>query len=206
MPTPAPVAPDDVSGSRDPLPRPPSVGPVSNEPSPPGPRPDDGTGLELTPLHLRPRLVGLVALGGVAGTALRAGIGTLESGAGGWPWATWTVDLSGAFLLGLLLEALARTGPDDGRRRDARLLLGTGALGGYTSYSTLALETVELLDAGDARTAVLYAAGSVVLGLVAAGAGIAVGIRLWHPVDTVHTHHHPDPAPPSRQRRARRVR
>ena len=175
---------------------------MSSEPSPPGTRRDDARNPEVVPLHHRPRLVGLVALGGTVGTALRAALGALAPAAGGWPWATWTVNLTGAFLLGLLLEALARTGPDDGRRRDTRLLLGTGVLGGYTTYSTLALDTVRMIDAGDVRTGLLYAAGSVVLGPATAAAGIAVGIRLWHPVDTVHVHHpHADPGPSSRQRR-----
>ena len=128
----------------------------------------------------------LVAAGGALGTAVRAALTALPAADGRWPWATATVNLTGAFLLGLLLEGLARTGPDDGRRRDARLLLGTGVLGGYTTYSTLALDTVELAGAGVLGGAVLYAAGSVLLGLAAAAAGIATGARLWRPVDTVH--------------------
>lgn len=131
------------------------------------------------PLHLRPRLVGLVALGGALGTALRLGVTTLAGpgGAGGWPWGTVAVDLTGAFGLGVLLEHLTRTGPDDGRLRDVRLLVGTGVLGGYTTYSTLALDAVTLADGGDLAAAILSAGGTLVLGLVAAAAGMAVGAR-----------------------------
>ena len=138
------------------------------------------------PLHRRPGLVALVAVGGAVGTAVRAALAAVPAAGGGWPWATATVNVTGAFLLGLLLEGLARTGPDDGRRRHARLLLGTGVLGGYTTYSTLALDTVQRAGTGDVGGAALYAGGSLVLGLAAAAAGIATGARLWHPVDTVH--------------------
>jgi fluoride exporter len=136
------------------------------------------------PLHRQPRLVLLVALGGALGTALRAAVpaavpAALPASTGDWPWATWTVNLSGAFLLGLLLERLARTGPDDGRRRDVRLLAGTGFLGGFTTYSTLALETVTLATAEPVR-AVLYAGSTVLLGLAAAAVGMLAGARLRH--------------------------
>lgn len=133
------------------------------------------------PLHHRPRAVALVAVGGALGTAARVGVGGAVGLAGGaagdWPWGTWTVNLSGAFLLGLLLERLARSGPDDGRRRDVRLLAGTGFLGGYTTYSALALDTVNLAGAGDVTAALAYAASSLALGVAAAGAGIALGRR-----------------------------
>src|SRR5699024_11239433 len=57
------------------------------------------------------------------------------------PVGTFLANISGAFLLGLLVESLSRRGADHGRRRDLRLLLGTGLLGGYTTYSALANDT-----------------------------------------------------------------
>jgi CrcB protein len=150
------------------------------------------------PLHRRPRLVALVALGGAAGTAARALVAALLATAGagpsGWPWATVTVNLSGAFLLGMLLEHLARTGPDDGRLRDVRLLVGTGLLGGYTTYSTLALDTVRLATAGSPGTAVASALVTLVLGVVAAAAGMATGARLRRPPTAVRAGAHAHPA------------
>ena len=149
------------------------------------------------PLHLRPRPVALVALGGAVGTAGRAGLTALLASVpatgGGWPWATWVVNLTGAFLLGMLLEHLARTGPDDGRLRDVRLLLGTGVLGGYTTYSTLALDTVTLAAGGRLGASVLYAGSTLVLGALAAAAGMAAGARLRRPPSAVvaGTHAHP---------------
>ncbi|WNB85824.1 CrcB family protein [Cellulomonas sp. ATA003] len=137
------------------------------------------------PLHTRPRAIALVAVGGALGTAVRVGVAAPAGGWDGAPWATWAVNVSGAFVLGVLLERLVRSGPDDGRRRDVRLLAGTGFLGGYTTYSTLALDTVTLVGtnagvgAGTAAlgTALLYAGSSLVLGVVAAAAGLAVGRR-----------------------------
>jgi fluoride exporter len=130
------------------------------------------------PLHLRPRLVALVALGGAVGTGARAMAEAWAGADGGWPWATWVVNLTGAFALGMLLERLARTGPDDGRRRDVRLAVGTGALGGFTTYSTLALDAVTLATAGDVGASVAYAVSTLALGVVAAAAGMVAGARL----------------------------
>jgi len=87
------------------------------------------------------------------------------------------INVVGAFALGLLLESLVRRGPDAGRRRDLRLLVGTGVLGGFTTYSALAVDTATLL--GDALPiAINYGVGSVVLGAVASWVGITVSAAL----------------------------
>lgn len=128
---------------------------------------------------LRLRLAGLVAVGGAVGTSARAGLETaFAPGAGSWPWTTFAINLVGSFLLGALLERLARSGPDDGWRRRVRVLVGTGVLGGFTTYSTFALEVDRLVDAGHAGLGVAYALGSVVLGVVAAGGGIRLAAAL----------------------------
>lgn len=133
----------------------------------PGPAPS-------RPAHLRWRLIGLVALGGAAGTGVREGLALLIPAAGAFPTAIFLVNLSGAFLLGLLLEWLLRSGPDEGRRRELRLLAGTGLLGGYTTYSSLSVATAQLLTGGHLLVGVGYAFGTVVLGALAAYAGIAL--------------------------------
>jgi fluoride exporter len=122
---------------------------------------------------LRLRLAALVALGGAVGTSARAGLeSAFAPEAGTWPWTTFTINLVGSFLLGVLLEHLVRSGPDDGWRRRVRVLVGTGVLGGFTTYSTFALEVDRLVDVGRPGLGVAYALVSVVLGVVAAGAGI----------------------------------
>ena len=121
------------------------------------------------PPHLRPSLVGLVVLGGTLGTALRDRIETaFVTAAGGVPWATFTINVSGAFLLGVLLELLALAGRDPIRRRAVQLTLGTGLLGGYTTYSTFVLETIGLGLHGSVPVAAAYAAASVLSGFAAA--------------------------------------
>jgi CrcB protein len=82
------------------------------------------------------------------------------------------INVVGAFLLGLLLAALTRRGPDEGARLRVRLLLGTGVLGGFTTYSALATDTTVLLTGGAVGPALLYALGTVLIGALASWIGI----------------------------------
>lgn len=127
------------------------------------------------PLHLRPSSWAWVFGGGVLGTALRYyGEVLLPHDGAAWPWATFSINLLGAFVLGALLEALARLGDDSGWRLRARLFAGTGGCGAFTTYSTYALETVSLTRGGHVGTAVAYGLVSVVGGVVTAWLGIVV--------------------------------
>lgn len=126
----------------------------------------------MSSVHLRWRSVGVVFAGGALGTAARVGLSRLVPPLGAVPVATLLINVAGAFVLGLLLERLARAGPDDGWRRDLRLGVGTGVLGGFTTYSALATDTASLLSAGHPAPAVAYAVGTLVFGLLAAAAGI----------------------------------
>lgn len=127
--------------------------------------------------HLRPSLILLVAAGGGTGVAARnalvGALGTVQ----GWPVATFTANLLGAFLLGGLLELLLRQGPENPRRRGVRLGLGTGLLGGFTTFSTLAVEVERLAATGHPGMAVAYGVASVVLGVAAALAGVVLAAR-----------------------------
>lgn len=87
-------------------------------------------------------------------------------------------NLAGAFLLGVLVEVLGTVAFADPRRRSLRLLLGTGVLGGFTTYSALTVDTAGLLTDGRTGVGVVYAIGSVIGGVVAAAAGI-LGVRAW---------------------------
>ena len=104
------------------------------------------------PVHLHPGFVLVVITGGVFGALARSGLSTVLPAPGGWPLPTLIINLTGAFLLGVLLEALVRRGPDTGRLRVIRLLAGTGFMGAFTTYSTLALETNTLIGAGRFRS------------------------------------------------------
>ncbi|TWS20969.1 CrcB family protein [Tsukamurella asaccharolytica] len=120
---------------------------------------------------LRPAALGLVFLGGAAGTLVRAEVGRWLPHSP-YPWATFAVNLMGAFLLGVIVEALAQR-PDDERHRRVRLLLATGFCGGLTTYSAFALD----IHAAASAVGAVYAGATVLLGLVAALAGAAVARR-----------------------------
>ena len=123
-------------------------------------------------VHVTPAFIALVALGGAAGSLARHGVERLFGTADGLPVGTLTVNLVGAFALGVLLEGLTRRGPDVGRRRAVRLLVGTGFLGGFTTYSALALETDGLLRDGRIALALAYVLTTVVVGLLASLTGM----------------------------------
>ena len=126
--------------------------------------------------------MGLVGAGGVLGAAAREAIEQAWPTAHhGLPAATLTINLVGALLLGLLLDLLSRLGRDEGARRRARLVVGTGFMGAFTTYSTFAIETDLLVKRSHPATAILYAALTVVGGLLAAALGIwlGTGLHAW---------------------------
>lgn len=123
------------------------------------------------------RDLALVFAGGAAGSLARYAVGlVLGTGlvADGWPIGTLSVNLVGALLLGALVESLGRLGPDSGRRRDARLLLGTGVLGGFTTYSMFATEVAQMLLADRPAAGAGYAVATLVIGGAASWGGMLV--------------------------------
>ena len=128
------------------------------------------------PVHLTLTAIGLVFAGGTLGVLARAGLDRAFPTGAGFPTTTFVINVVGALALAILIEALALRVPDAGSRRALRLVFGTGLLGGFTTYSALAVQTDALLRSGQIPTAIVYAVGTVGLGLVASIAGI-VGTR-----------------------------
>lgn len=126
------------------------------------------------PVHLSWTNIGLVAAGGAIGTCVRYVVSEAVPQVQGIPVATLCINVVGAFLLGVLLEAVALRGEDAGRL--VRLLAGTGALGGFTTYSTLANDTAAMITAAPVH-AIGYALTTVLGGAAAALAGIALARR-----------------------------
>jgi len=115
----------------------------------------------------------LVGLGGAIGTVVRYLLSLAVPGAVG----IMVINLSGALILGWLLTALKMRGPDEGRRTEVRLFVGTGVLGGYTTYSTFAFGSAEFFADGSVALGLGYAIATVVLGTACAAAGILLGRR-----------------------------
>jgi fluoride exporter len=116
-----------------------------------------------------------IAIGGALGALARWGLAeTLPHSPGHVAWATVLANLSGCFAIGVLLVVLAARRPDS---RLLRPLLGTGVLGGYTTFSTYALDTRDLLAAGRPALAAAYLFGTLVAGVLAVVAGIRLAER-----------------------------
>ncbi|MEV4512849.1 CrcB family protein [Dactylosporangium sp. NPDC049525] len=131
---------------------------------------------------VRPGVVlAAVAVGGSAGSAARYGVALLlphDAGAGV-PWATLAVNALGCLLIGVLVVLV------EGRHPLLRPLLGVGVLGGFTTFSTYAVDAVVLADRGAAWTAAAYVAGTLVAALAAVSLGVFGTRRLVAPGRTV---------------------
>lgn len=113
-----------------------------------------------------------VAVGGSVGAVLRALLAdALGGGGAAWPWGTLVANVAGSALLGYVV---ARHPPD----ALGRHLLGPGLCGALTTFSTLQVELVRMLEDGRVAQAIGYLATTVALGLGAALAGLALGRRL----------------------------
>ncbi|MFF4925599.1 fluoride efflux transporter CrcB [Kitasatospora sp. NPDC001261] len=91
------------------------------------------------------------------------------------PWGTFTVNVVGCLLLGLVTGAVAAGAASS----QVQLLLGTGLCGALTTYSTFSYETLRLAETGAGRYALANAAGSVAAGLAAVYAGAELASALW---------------------------
>lgn len=121
----------------------------------------------------RPAVLAVIVAGGFLGTVARYGVARgLPTPPGGFPAATFVVNATGAFLLGLVLAALLERG------RPAPLLrpfAATGVLGGWTTYSSLVVDAAALGHDGHLAGAAGYLAITLVVSVTAAAGGIALG-------------------------------
>jgi CrcB protein len=111
------------------------------------------------------RELAAIFLGGALGTVARAALEAVAApDPGRWPWPTFTANIVGAFLLGYFTTRLLERLPVSSYRRP---LLGTGFCGGLTTFSTMQVETIRMLEHHHYGLAVGYTAASIVAGLVA---------------------------------------
>jgi CrcB protein len=144
-----------------------------DEPAPRHPRPP-------SPWRGQAPVVAVVALGGGLGAAARYGAGRLwPTPEGGFPWATFGVNATGCALIGVLMVLITEVWA---AHPLVRPFLGTGVLGGFTTFSTYSQETERLVDGERARTALAYMTLTVAAALAAvwlAATATRVVTRRW---------------------------
>jgi CrcB protein len=126
------------------------------------------------------RVLAAVAVGGAFGSAARYGVGVAwPASPTGFDWPTFTVNAAGCALIGVLMVLVteARAG-----HPLLRPFLGTGVLGGFTTFSTYAVGVITLLDAGRPALAAGYLVGTVTAALAATWLGMAAARLALAPV------------------------
>jgi CrcB protein len=115
----------------------------------------------------------IVFLGGGVGAAVRHGInlGVTRLLGNGFPYATFLINITGSFIMGLMGAYFAFKGDAP---QHWRLFLTTGVLGGYTTFSTFSLDAALLYERGELGLAAVYVISSVVVGIVGLFAGLAL--------------------------------
>lgn len=117
-----------------------------------------------------------VALGGAVGSVLRyqigRGVANIAGPANTFPWGTLAINIAGSLMMGALLGWLARGTLSEQTAENARLLIGVGLLGGFTTFSAFSSELVTMLHRGQAGMAAGYAAASLAAGMAAVIVGL----------------------------------
>lgn len=119
-----------------------------------------------------------VALGGAIGASARYGVASIAIRLMGpnFPWGTLTVNVVGSLAMGLLVEALAlrfSVSPE------VRVLLVTGFLGGFTTFSAFSLDAANLIEKHSYGPAAVYVLTSVLLSVGALFLGLMIGRAIW---------------------------
>jgi fluoride exporter len=126
--------------------------------------------------HRDYRELAAVFAGGALGTVARTALSTLAvPDPAAWPWPTFTVNIVGAFLVGYFTTRLLERLPLSSYRRP---VLGTGLCGGLTTFSTMQVETLRMIEHGHWALATAYTVTSIVLGLLAVHLATAVVRRV----------------------------
>jgi len=115
-------------------------------------------------------VLGVIAAGGATGSMARYGLTVVvPARPGAFPWATFAINVTGCLLIGVLMVLIAEVWA---AHRLLRPFLGTGLLGGFTTFSTYTVDVQQLVAAGAARIALAYLAGTLAAALVAVYGGI----------------------------------
>lgn len=117
-----------------------------------------------------------VAVGGAAGSVLRYHAGrvvtNLAPAGSAFPWGTLAINVAGSLMMGALIGWIARGSLSETGAESARLLIGVGLLGGFTTFSAFGAELFTMIHRGQMGMAAGYAAASLVAGVAAVLAGI----------------------------------
>jgi fluoride exporter len=117
-------------------------------------------------------VLGVIAAGGALGALGRYGLGVAFPAAPtGFPWATFAINVSGCFLIGVLMALIAGVWSD---QRLIRPFLGVGVLGGFTTFSTYVVDIQRLVNAGAPDVALTYLCTTIVAALIAVFAGLSL--------------------------------
>jgi CrcB protein len=134
--------------------------------------PDVTRAADVPPPRIHRDVVGVIAVGGALGALARWGVAeALPHDSGRFPWDTLSTNVCGCLLIGVLMVLVSERVP---RQRLVRPFLGTGILGGFTTFSTYVVDTRTLVAADRPAVAAAYLVGTLVAGLLA----VVVGLRL----------------------------
>lgn len=121
-------------------------------------------------------MLAVIAAGGALGALARHGVQTaLPAAPGGFPWATFLVNVSGCLLIGVLMVVITEVRT---AHRLVRPFLGVGVLGGYTTFSTYVVDTQRTVAAGAPATALVYLGATLAAALLAVAAGVRLTRRV----------------------------
>lgn len=122
--------------------------------------------------------IALVATGGAIGSVFRylVGVWSVRLAGPNFPWGTLAVNVVGSFMIGLLVELVARR---LNASMEMRLFLVTGVLGGFTTFSSFALDAASLLERGATGLSIVYVLASLIVSIAAVFAGLALSRNLF---------------------------